>query len=65
MGNHVEKLRKLTEKHKHGFAESLKNRISNTDTFDASRVGMSIHDISKAYHQLKIQHESSIYKFKE
>lgn len=60
MSNHVEKLRKLTAeyKHKHGFAESLKKRISDTDTFDASRVGMSVHDMSKAYHQLKIQHES-------
>jgi len=65
MSNHVEKLRKLTAEYKQGFAESLKKRISDTESFDASRVGMSVHDMSKAYHQLKIQHESSINKFKE
>ena len=58
MSNHAEKLRKLTEKHKQGFAESLKKRISNTDILDTSRNGMSVHDMSKAYHHLKIQHES-------
>ncbi len=58
MSNHVEKLRTLTTKHKHGFAESLKKLVSNTETFDATRNGMSVHDMSKAYHHLKIQHES-------
>ena len=60
MSNHVEKLRKLTTeyKHKQGFAESLKKRVSNTETFDATRNGMSVHDMSKAYHHLKIQYES-------
>lgn len=58
MSKHAEKLRKLTAEHKPGFAESLKKRVSETEPFDASRVGMSVHDMSKAYHQLKIQHES-------
>lgn len=58
MSNHVEKLRTLTAKHKNGFAELLKKRINNTETFDATRNGMSVHDMSKAYHNLKIQHES-------
>lgn len=64
MSNHAEKLRKLTAEHKHGFTESLKKRISNTESFDTTRVGMSEHDMSKAYHQLKIQHESSKSKVK-
>ena len=58
MPNHVQKLRTLTTQNRHGFADSLKKQVSNKPVeYEATpRRGMSVEDMSKAYHTLKLMH---------
>ena len=57
MTNHVQKLRTLTAQNRHGFAESLKKQVRNKPVeYEAPRRGMSVEDMSKAYHTLKLMH---------
>lgn len=57
MSNHVQKLRTLTAQNRNGFADSLKKQISNKPVeYETPRRGMSVDDISKAYHTLKLMH---------
>ena len=57
MPNHVQKLRTLTAQNRHGFADSLKKQVSNKPVeYEAPRRGMSVEDMSKAYHTLKLMH---------
>jgi len=58
MGNYADKLRTLTAKHKRGFTVSLKTHVNNADKYEEPTKGMSVDDIAKAYHHLKIQYEA-------
>ena len=58
MPNHVQKLRTLTAQNRHCFADSLKKQISNKPVeYEAtSRRGMTVKEVSKAYHTLQLIH---------
>ena len=57
MPNYVQKLRATTTQNRHGFAESLKKRVSNKPVeYEDPRKGMSVEEVSRAYHTLKLIH---------
>ena len=57
MTNHVQKLRTLTAQNRNGFAESLKKQVSiKSVEYEAPRRGMTVDDMSNAYHTLKLMH---------
>lgn len=59
MANHVQKLRTLTAQNRHGFADSLKKQVSNKPLeYEDPRRGMTVEEVSKAYHRLKLIHAS-------
>jgi hypothetical protein len=59
MPNYVQKLRATTTQNRHGFAESLKKQVSNKPVeYEDPRKGMSVEEVSRAYHTLQMIHAS-------
>jgi hypothetical protein len=60
MPNYVQKLRATTTQNRHGFAESLKKQVSNkpVEYEDITRRGMTVEEVSRAYHTLQLIHTS-------
>lgn len=59
MANHVQKLRTLTEQNRYSFARSLKKQVSNKPLeHEDPRRGMTVEEVTKAYHTLQLMHAS-------
>jgi len=59
MPNYVQKLRATTTQNRHGFAESLKKQVSNKPVeYEDLRRGMTVEEVSRAYHTLQLIHTS-------